>query len=184
MFFLSELILCRKDKDLTPVYGPCFFTGNGLETIQSGSFKDASTMTILHLFKNKLKKLSAGMLEGLGKLERLLLNENEIEKIEDGALAGFSSLSPLNLEKNKISSLPWSAFVPVPGTTNLVASQPSNISLDIAKNNMQCTEAECWMKWGEEDGWLKWEKNGQPACDNHPGKDWADIDLNCTKKGK
>lgn len=62
-------------------------------------------LTVLHLERNAIGKVSRDDLTGLANLEVLLLNDNKIESVEGGGFSFLHSLITLDLSRNPIKTL-------------------------------------------------------------------------------
>ena len=143
------------------------------------------------------------MFLGLPFLEKLNLNDNSINNIKPGSFARMSKIMVLDSGKNNISNIAPETFTEqtlsklhLHGnqlTTlerNIFGSQhPTNLTLLLSDNPLQCDSRICWIKEAERGGWItlniplsdsSWSK---PNCANYPDVDWDNIKLSCSVEG-
>ena len=72
-------------------------SGNAIQHIEVGAFRNMSQLRTLNLNGNRLTNLTAGTFEGCGKLETLSLQDNPIESIMPGAWSDLGRLTSLTL---------------------------------------------------------------------------------------
>jgi Leucine-rich repeat (LRR) protein len=76
--------------------------GNGITTIESGTFNGLSSLRKLRLQENGITTIESGAFNGLSSLSELNLNDNGITTIESGAFNGPSYLDYFDLTDNCI----------------------------------------------------------------------------------
>ena len=176
---------------------------NFITEIQTFAFIHLKRCSEISIKGNRLTHVSVNMFIGLPFLEKLSLSDNRISNIEPGAFAKLSKLMILDLSKNNISSFAPETFtqqtlsiIDLQGNQltslerNVFGSQhPSNITVLLSDNPLQCDGRLCWIKEAERDGWItlnfplpdaSWS---EPNCANYPDLDWDHITLSCPVKG-
>ena len=150
---------------------------NDITRIEDAAFSMLRNLTYLGLYGNKLTHIRAATFEGMSELVEVGLGRNEISNIEPGS---FTNLLVLFVPANRLTTLERNIF----GNEH-----PTNLTLLISHNPLQCDNKMCWIKQGEEEGWLTlnltrphsyWTK---PDCENYPDRNWDDITLNCAMEG-
>ena len=71
-----------------------------------------STLTYLHLSRNRITAVKKDTFEGFTVLKRLNLANNQISEIVPGAFQDLSSLRRIDLDHNSLTTLDWTAFNP------------------------------------------------------------------------
>ena len=80
--------------------------GNRITHIDSGVFKNMSSLKRLDLSKNRLSNIDADMFSGLVNLQQLELSTNQLILIGDDAFRSLASLHRLDLSRNKLPRIP------------------------------------------------------------------------------
>ena len=104
--------------------------GNGIETVHSDAFQDASSLTVLILEDNRITTLDADTFDGLTDLQALRLRWNGITSLDADIFDGLESLTQLFLSGNRIGKLDADIF---DGFTNLTV-------LDLTRNDIKVLE--------------------------------------------
>uniref|UniRef100_A0AC34Q973 Ig-like domain-containing protein n=1 Tax=Panagrolaimus sp. JU765 TaxID=591449 RepID=A0AC34Q973_9BILA len=143
--------------------------GNGLETLEPGSFQIfrklqhlrlsrnkiefvdrnvfGDSLKVLDLSRNRIRRISSLNFASQTEMETLLLSRNVIESIEAGAFHGIANLQLLNLSSNRLVHVSEGLF----GLTNLT-------KLDLSLNNFWTVTEKMWT-YVENLQWLSLSNN-------------------------
>ena len=78
---------------------------NAIRKLEPGLFKGLVELEGLTLAGNDLTTLEPGVFDGLGNLEQFILGENELQALEPGVFAGLSKLRWLDLGNNELGEV-------------------------------------------------------------------------------
>jgi len=90
-----------------------------LRDLPSGLFNKMYSLTVLHLWHNRINEIPAGLFINCGNLRELILSHNNIASLNVNTFTGLRSLRKLDLDCNKISALLREIFI---GLTNIQVS--------------------------------------------------------------
>ena len=151
--------------------------GNKVTSLPDNAFLGLVNLKNLYMGYNKLQTIRREMWNGLHSLQKLHLCGNKIKSLGAESFVELPNLYFLLLNYNKLNTVREDAFV----TFN---SHPTDLSVALEGNPLQCDSELCWLKEAEERKWIEldYTSNRSPLnCVNYPrGEHWRDIALNCT----
>ena len=109
---------------------------NIYETVTVPRRTIGSTLRLLNLVDNRLRRIRAGTFDGLRYLDTLDLGWNRLTTLDDGVFDSLTSLIWLGLQRNRLTSVTWRVF-------GVVNSRLTRVT-DFTDNPLVCS---CGMKW-------------------------------------
>ena len=149
---------------------------NKIARIEPDAFKRLQSLRFLELDGNLLAEIGPAVWTGAYRLVYLHLGQNQIRYLSDNSIPKLASKSTLNLQNNNLTTLSLSIFDP--DDYKSTGGHPQSLYLYLGSNPMHCDISMCWIQEANQEGWIvnSW---AMPDCDNHPDKDFLEIDLEC-----
>lgn len=83
-----------------------WMSSNRISSLQAGTFRGLTRLTVLNLAHNELTYLPAGVFDELKNLRVLNLNNNKLKFLREGTFDRLPKLKVLHLHENQLRSLP------------------------------------------------------------------------------
>ncbi|XP_061422291.1 leucine-rich repeat and transmembrane domain-containing protein 1-like [Lethenteron reissneri] len=83
-----------------------WMSSNRISSLQAGTFRGLTRLTVLNLANNELTYLPAGVFDELKNLRVLNLNNNKLKFLREGTFDRLPKLKVLHLHENQLRSLP------------------------------------------------------------------------------
>ncbi len=155
--------------------------GLSLREIRRPMWNGLNTINLINLEFNKITHVPAGAFSGLNTLYRVRLDYNDLVSVDPGAFTNIPRLGYLLLDNNHLTSLSRDAF-----DADQFPSRPYRIDrfeLSLGQNPLDCDQRLCWIKQYEQeqrlDLFYENYNHGPPDCENYPGVEWQDVQLQC-----